>query len=682
MVIIKKIKIFISIILTVMILCVPAAAFASSKSTANTLSLTRLFGVARTQDAYLPDRNVSNLDLRNPESIAFGADGLLYIADTGNRRILVFDTVTNRIAFEIRHREFANPRGVYLTRDNTLYVADSGASSVFVFDGTGEYIRTFTEPPDMPLLDVPFEPVRIAVDERGNMFIVGQGVLNGIIHLSKDGEFMGFFASNNTNLTLLQRLQNIFFTDRQLEGLAARNPLTFSNITLDSRGIVYTTTMGSREALQNQGVKRHDMSGRNTFENAFIWFTNLVDVVVDDNGIIFIADTSGYIDVLTGDADLIFRFGASSNENIAGHFRRLSSIAVSDTGHIWALDGENGFLQSFTPTEYALSVYEAITLFNAGLYDESGYVWEEVLRRNQMSVLAHDGMGRAHLYRQNYENAMHHFYLSGNRFYYSMAYWELRNMWLIGNAGLIIIAIFIFFAAMSVVKYFDKKRTIKTAISSAKAAVTENRWLSPVFFAFSVARHPLNSFYYLKLKEKGNYLGALFHFILFFIAYMTYQTSKGFIVQYINVEFMDFIAVIGSFYGLIILFILSNFLVTSIKGGEGGLGLIFKTVSYASFPMTLTLFAITIVSHVITMNEVFLLNFMFLAGFTYFVVIMWLGLMEIHNYSFGTNFKSLLITVFFMLIALVAIYIVTILIGEIISFFDSIVWEVRAIVWG
>ena len=672
-------KKIIVLFLVILVVLSPLTVYAD-KSTTQTFASSRHFGLSRTQDAYLPGFNISNLGLRNPSNMAMSACDLLFIADTGNRRVVVFDTNTTEVIRYIEHAGFNSPRGVFVTSDDFLYVADSAAGAVFMLTAEGEYIRTFLEPPDMPLMEIPFAPVRIAVDGRGNMYIVGEGVFNGIIHISAEGEFLGFFAANHTNLSLLQRIQSVVFTERQMEGLLDRNPLTFSNVTVDSRGVVYTTTMGPYEALRGEGLKRHDMSGRNTITR-YIFGSALNDVVVDSSGMVFVSDAFGGIRVFTNSGELIFTFFAArwfgdGHEDIAGWFRQLQSIAVTSGGDIWALDSGNNTLQSFTPTEYALSIFAAINMFNSGMYEESGMLWEEVLRRNQMSVIAHNGLGRTYLYRQQHELAQAHFFLGGNQEYYSIAFWETRNIWLLSNVNVVILILLAILFVSFIVRKFDKKQVVAGSIKNAKVSVFNNRFIGPILFAFSMARHPIDSVYYMKLKQRGNYLGATVHLLMFFIAYMLYQTSRGFVVQFLSVEHMDFIAIVGMFVGGFVLFVVSNYLVTSIKGGEGGLGDVYKLVCYMSLPVTVMLLANTAISHIVTHNEVFLLDFIFWGGIAYFVSVMWVGLMEMHNYSFSTNLKSLIITVFFMLIAVVVLYIVTILFVEVINFIDSIRWEV------
>ena len=678
-------KKYIALLLVVIfVLAVPMQLLAIGPNTTTTFSFNRRGWLVRTQDAYLPNRNITTLGLSQPHAMAFGQYDWLYIADTGNRRILVFDTRADEIIKEITYEGFETPRGVFVTPNNRLYVADARAGSVFILCAlTGEHIHTHGAPTAMAFAGTPFAPNRIAVDVRGNMFIVGEGVFDGIIQLSNGGEFLGFFASNQTTRTFVQMLQDIFFTERQRAGRIDRLPGTFSNVTVDSRGVVYTVSMLATGNFTGDALKRHDMAGRNTFQHMILG-DNHVDVAVDANGFIFTASTTGWIYIFTNAGEFVFYFGAGhlADVDIAGMFRNVSAIAVSSVGDIWVLDDQSNFLQSFSPTEYTRAVMEAITLFNAGLYEASSLVWEEVLRHNQMSVLAHTGMGRAQMHQQNFEAAMHSFYLGGHRDYYSTAFWEVRNEWLMANLTVVLLAVALFFVLMSGVKHLDRRRVVSTAVGNAKAQVMDAPFLKPVLFAFSVARHPLNNFYYMKLREKGSLGGALFHFALFFVAYMLYQTSRGFLVQFFEVVDMDFTVVIGGFFGLFFLFIMSNYLVTSINDGEGGVADIFKLVSYGLFPLTITLFAVTALSHVITVNELFLLNAALAFGFVYTIAIMWLGFQEIHNYSFRQNLFSLIITAAFMIIAVVVLFNLTILFNEVREFFESIIWEVYTNVTG
>jgi hypothetical protein len=317
-------------------------------------------------------------------------------------------------------------------------------------------------------------------------------------------------------------------------------------------------------------------------------------------------------------------------------------------------------------------------LFNAGHYAEARNEWNNVLRFNQMSVLAHNGLGMSYLYLEEYEKARQEFFLSGNREYYSQAFWETRNNWLLNNISYILIILVLLFVGSFVLKRVDQRQIVKTAVSNGINAIMNAKFLNNFLFAFSVARRPLNSYYYLKKKQKGSLPGAAANFIFFFAAYMIFQTSKGSIVQFAEIEDMDFSVIIGGFFGIYALFVICNYLVTSINDGEGGIDDIFKLVSYAMLPLSVTLLAVTVVSHVITENEIFLLIFMLIGGFAWSGVLLWLGLQEVHNYSFRNTFKSVLFTAVFMLIGLVVLFNMVILFSQFAQFIEAIVREAYA----
>jgi len=633
----------------------------------------------QTQDAYLPDRTVTDLGLSGPEDMAFGEDDVLYIADRGNRRIVLYDTKRDEILRVITHPDFKTPRGIYVTPENAFYVADSAAGAVFCFDSSGECVRVITRPASPAYGEETFSPYRVAADLRGNLYLVCEGVYNGLVQLSGEGEFLGYFASNKTTLSVVELLQNIFFTDRQKEGLQDRLPLTFSNVYVDGRGVVYSSSMGRESAA----VKKHNMAGKDMLGDV-ISTTATTDVTVDKNGIIYASDIGGYILVYADDGSSIFIFGTGrrTDEDIAGMYKSLMSVAVSSGGHIWTLDSEKAFLQSFMPTEYAASVYRALLLFNAGNYAEAGEEWRGVLRYNQMSVLAHNGLGKAYLYQQQYALAQAEFEVAGNRTYYSEAFWETRNEWLMSNLvwGLALAVALIFL--LTGLKYVDRKKRVKRALSAAAGRVKNLPALANFFFAFSVARHPLDSYYYMRRKEKGSLPGAVFFFVLFFASYLIYQTSKAYILQRLEIEDMDFNAVIGGFLGVAFLFIVSNYLVTSINDGEGEIPDIFKVVSYASFPLSVTLLLVTALTYVVTLNEVFLVNFLLAGGFAWSAVILYLGLQETHNYTFSETVKSVIITALFMLLALVVLFNLTILFGQFTQFLEAVIREAIADVTG
>jgi DNA-binding beta-propeller fold protein YncE len=656
---------FLFLIITIL----SALPVSAAQSTTFTWALNRKDRFVRTQDAYLPERTVTGLMLKEPEDIFAAADGMLYISDGGNRRVVVYDTARDEVSREIRHEGFDRPRGIYVSAGLDLYVADSAAGAVFRFDKEGNLIQTFTRPYSAAFGDTPFAPMRIAADNRGSLYIVGEGVSNGIIQLSVTGEFLGFFTTNLVNLTFIQLLQNIFFTEAQRANLQDRVPGTFSNVHTDARGIVYTVTMG-RNAIDN--IKKHDMRGGNMFIDGLISSNSLSDVTTDGNGIIYVSDTRGWVFVYSPTGEHIFHFGGYSPEDIAGLYSYLTAVAVEEDGTVWTLDFDRAYLQSYRPTEYTLTIYGSLSLFNEGRYLEAEEQWNTVLRYNQASVLAHDGIGKASLYMQKYDEARKHFELAGNREYYSQAFWEIRNRWLQGNLVWILSALAVSWFLLLIVKYADRCKSLSGVLS--KTAGQMGLWwgVRDVKFALLIMRHPIDGFYDLKHKIKGNYAGASFLMLTLFSAMMLHQTSKAYILRTTAVEDINLAALIGGFLGVVFLFITCNYLVTSINDGEGSIGDIFKMTAYASFPLSISFILVTVLSYALTFNEIFLVTFLLTAGVAWFCVIFYLGLQEIHNFNFRNTIKNILFTAGFILIAIIALLILTILFQQITQFIEAL----------
>ncbi len=195
-------------------------------------------------------------------------------------------------------------------------------------------------------------------------------------------------------------------------------------------------------------------------------------------------------------------------------------------------------------------------------------------------------------------------------------------------------------------------------------------------FAFSVMRHPLDAYYDLKRKNRGSYGGATLLYLLLFITLLIYQTSKAFIFQMTAVEDMNIMAIMGGYLGVILLFIVCNYLVTSINDGEGSIGDIYKLVAYASMPLTVSFALITFISYGLTENERFLVSFIQIAGIAWFCITMYLGLQEMHNYNVWNTVKSILFTALFIAIAIVVILILTVLFQQIAQFVQSVGREI------
>lgn len=671
------------LLLAVAMVIMSVISVSASQATSYTYTLDDESEYVRTQDAYLPDRTITGIGLSNASDMFIDKDNNAYISDTGNSRVIIYSLDKEKVVKEIskdtvkdkRFSGFNQPMGLFLTNAGELYVADTGAKTVFKFDKDLNYERRYDKP-DAPIFaDTNYEPIKVAIDSGDNLYIVSEGVYNGIIQLAKTGEFLGYFASNKTVLTPQQVFLKMIYTKEQEKNSALLNttPTTFSNVFVDVHGAAYSVCMGEGEDL----LKKHSTNGSNMFTNPVVCTENMTDVWVDGDGIIYTSDTDGFINVYTREGELIFSFGAQvSDLDVSGLFKSLVTIAVDNKGNIWTADGEKGYLQSFIPTEYATTIFHALKEYEKGNYDEALANWSYVLRLNQMSVLAHNGVAKAYLNDEKYSKAMKDFEIAGNRAGYSDAFWEVRNKAIQKYLGPFLICVLILIVLKIAFSIFDRKGKFKKKRKSLYKKLGKVPVLSEIGYAFKCARHPIDRYYDIKVNKHGSPLAALIIYVVFFGVYMWYQTGKGFIYQYTDVEDMDMGAVIVGFFAILILFIICNYLVTSITDGDGTLKQVFMIPAYGLMPVMFSMVITIGASYVLTYNEAFILTVIMMVGTVWSIATIFEGLATVHDYEFGRTVVSLIITAVFMLIAAIVVLVVLIMWDQLSDFLVTVGKEV------
>jgi DNA-binding beta-propeller fold protein YncE len=111
-------------------------------------------------------------DFSKPTGVAVDAEGNLYVADTYNNRIEIFDADGQFVSTFGKNGDgpgyFSRPKGVAIDRDGHIWVADGMQDRVQVFDKTGQLLISFG---GHGLLPGQFQGlVGIAIDKRNRVF--------------------------------------------------------------------------------------------------------------------------------------------------------------------------------------------------------------------------------------------------------------------------------------------------------------------------------------------------------------------------------------------------------------------------------------------------------------------------------------------------------------------------------
>lgn len=654
----------------------------ASSATTKTYTLDSDGRLVTTQDAYLPKYTFTSLGLSDPSDLAIDSQGNIYISDYGNSRIVVLDSATGTVITTLTEdydSQTYKPMGLYVDDEDQLYVCYPANEAVFMYDSMENgftLLKQYNNPDSVLFDNRDFNPQKIAVDTGGNLYIIGEGVNEGIIQLSVEGEFLGYFATNTVSLSILEQLQYFFYTDEQIALLPSNTPPVFSSIYADSRGLIYTTTTNQDEYTW---VKKHNTAGTNMFTKYdLVGTTDMLDIWVDINENVYALSKSGEVYVYTSQGEFIYKFGGggtSSSPDIAGVFKSCSALLVDYDLNIWVLDTEQEILQTFEPTDYATTIYSALNAYFDSDYDGAIELWNEVLELNQMSNLAHNNLGLNYLYSQQYEDAMEHLKIANNKSDYSTAYWEVRNIWIQNNLTAAVMLLFGLAVVWFIVSKFNKKYQFLAPVVEVKNRVRNNKVVSDYLYMFTICRHPEDGYYYLKTKRNGSHLGALLILLTMFITYIIYLTCQGFIYQYQEVNEIDFFSVVLGFYLIIFVFIICNYLVTSIADGKGNVIDIFELLMYSLAPLIVGMLSIVLLSHVVTEGESFILDVIMWVTVAWTVFTALKGMQEIQGYSLGELFKSLILTVVFIMIIIIVLLIIFVLSQDLFSFLELIIKE-------
>ena len=169
---------------------------------------------------------------------------------------------------------------------------------------------------------------------------------------------------------------------------------------------------------------------------------------------------------------------------------------------------------------------------------------------------------------------------------------------------------------------------------------------------------PVDGFYSMKFEKKGRMSLAIINFLLLFLATAINNQYTSVIVNprhplALN-SFRDFYMLLG----ILLLFCISNWSVTCLTNGEGKFKEIFMAICYAMTPLILTLIPATILSNFISAEETGFYHMLLSVGMVYFVFLVFMGLLTVHNY---TVVKAILTILFTFIALLVIVFLITLL---------------------
>ncbi|MGN1346052.1 MAG: YIP1 family protein [Eubacteriales bacterium] len=664
--------------------------------------------------AYVPDTVVDaaymglNGTIDDPRDLFVGPDERVYIVDAASASVKVLDRYY-KFLFEIKAftnehgvpDTFANPSGVFVNEEN-IYVCDTDNNRIVMFDTEGNYIKIIPKPVSNLFEEGSiYKPVACAVDDYGRIFVVSSTTYQGIIVLNDNGDFFGFIGAQKVAISALDILWRKIQTDEQREQSEEYVSTEFNNITIDKDNFIYVTTSSIDEGQQQSAiqskskssdfapVKKLNASGsdvmkRNGFyppsgEVRVVTFSSSSDVVVGASKIIDVAcgpeGTWSIIDekrskVFTYDdnGNLLFTFGDKGTQT--GNIDSIEAI-VYQGSKILVLDKTNDNILVYRRTEYGDLLIQALEHDNNRQYDVTIEDWTEILKRNNNFDAAYIQIGKA-LYRQGqYEEAMEYYKSAYETTNYSEAYKEVRKEW--ANKFFWIIPIVIVAVCILIAKFFGfaGKVNKRTALKVGRKSLKEE-----LLYAFHVIFHPFDGFWDLKHEKRGSVRSAFVILLITVIVYFYNSIGKGYIFNPRPSTSMNIMGAISAVLAPLLLWVIANWCLTTLFEGEGSMGDIFTACCYCLTPLPLLILPVTIASNFLTANEGGLITMLQSLAYIWMGLLLFFGMMVTHDYSVGKNILTCVATIVGMAFIMFLGVLFSSLMAKIVSFITNLVEEI------
>jgi len=621
--------------------------------------------------AYVPVKAVSGQDmgvgaLKGPQDLFVTKGGDIYIADSGNHRIVHvnkdFELIRVIDGFDSqgKRERFNNPRGLHVSEDGTIYIADRDNNRVVILDANAQLVRIIESPakerPDQFASDFRFRPDKLSVDKYGSLYVISLGVYDGLLEFDENGVYLGFKGAPRVTPSIADYIWRLIGTAAQRERMALFLPVEHSNLCVDDRGFVYVTAV-SGAIREEEKIRRLNTAGvdvlRRTapllpigdhfadppsvFVDILAREFDIYSVLDRERGRIFTYESGGY---------LLYVFGGLGDQ--VGCFR--TPVAIAEHGdEFYVLDSMKNTVTVFKDTYYKDLIHGAIGAYYDGRFDESTELWTEVLEANANFDMAYTGTGRAKLMKGLYAEAMADFRLANDRYNYSEALKFYRKSQVERYFALLLLAV----AVLIIYALFATKRLPEGSVAETKAQIAATytqiqqweamekrpltvnikRVLKGLQFALHVIVSPLDGFWDLKYEKRGNVPTAVVLLILAVISYLVMIQYTGFPFNERNPRTLNLVAEVFSVVAPFMLWCGINWSLTTLMNGKGTFKDIFIASTYSLVPIILVIPPLTLVSNIMTIDERAFYLLFAIASAIWSVVLLFIGTMVIHEYS-------------------------------------------------
>lgn len=653
--------------------------------------------------------------LDNPGDMVTDSEKKVYIADSGNNRIVVLSRyleldyiISDFINDKGNPDSFTNPQGVFVVNpkngDNgEIWVCDTDHNRLVVFDRVTFEFKRIIDQPQSQLFDsdAVYKPVAMAIDQYGRIYVVSSTTYQGIIVMDSEGEFVGFIGAQAVTISAWQILWRKLQTDEQKKVSAKLISTEYNNISITEDGFVYVTTSSIAESSVQGAINGKSKSGtylpvkllnpsgeeimrRNGFwppageidystdsTDTYHGVSTITDVAVGPEKTWSIIDEKRQkIYTYDFNGNLLFAFGDKGS--LLGSISNIEAICYQGDTLLVLDKGNDGCIVVYERTKYGDLLIQAISAQNSLDYDEAIDCWKEVLQRNSNFDAAYVGIGNAMYRSGSYKDALAMYEVAYDTANWSEAYKEVRKEWM--SKWFLLVIVLIVGVIVGVIKWFQYAAKVNKRVSTDGRA--KKTFGQELIYGFYVIFHPFDGFYDLKHEHRGSVRASLVFIAVAVLTFFYQGVGQGYVLNPTG-KVTTIMTQLISVAVPLILFVLANWCLTTLFDGEGSFKDIFIATSYSLLPLPLLIIPTTIASNWVSSSEASIITFIGTVAFIWVGILLFFGTMVTHDYSMFKNFIIIFFTIVAMAVIVFIVLLFSMLLSKLVSLVTNLITEIQ-----
>ncbi len=203
------------------------------------------------------------------------------------------------------------------------------------------------------------------------------------------------------------------------------------------------------------------------------------------------------------------------------------------------------------------------------------------------------------------------------------------------------------------------------------------RYIASLKYALNVITHPFDGFWDLSREKKGTMAAAHTIFILFLLTYVLKLMYTNFQFIMVPIQYINVYQRMASLALPFLVLCLANWALTTLFDGKGRFRDIYMGMCYALTPYVLIQLPCILLSHMLAYDEADFYSVLISFSEIWCAFLMFVALMEIHDFGPGKTMISIVATVIGAMVILFLVMVFFSLLSDAFAFFASLYKEIR-----